>query len=299
MEFGGARKRGRPEGGLNGNGGFKKSKQEMESFTTGIGSKLRPCTKFFSTSGCPFGEGCHFLHYVPGGIKAVTQMLGSNPALPAATRNPVVTPPFPDGSSPVVKTRLCNKYKTAEGCKFGDKCHFAHGEWELGKPTVAPHEDPRAMGQMPGRYGGGRMEPTPPNLGVAASFGASATAKISIDASLAGAVIGKGGVNSKQICRLTGAKLSIRDHESDPNLRNIELEGTFDQIKQASQMVRELIVNVSAASGPPMKNRGMPGPASAGNYKTKLCENFTKGSCTFGERCHFAHGAEELRKSGL
>lgn len=240
------------------------------------------------------------MHYVPGGIKAVTQMLGSNPALPAATRNSVAPPSFPDGSSPpAVKTRLCNKFSTAEGCKFGDKCHFAHGERELGKPTLPSHEDPRAMGQMPGRYGGGRVEPTPPNLGAAASFGASATAKISIDASMAGAVIGKGGVNSKQICRLTGAKLSIRDHESDPNLRNIELEGTFDQIKQASQMVRELIVNVSASSGPPMKNFASSGHAPASNYKTKLCENFTKGSCTFGDRCHFAHGAEELRKPGV
>ncbi|KAL2540870.1 Zinc finger CCCH domain-containing protein 36 [Abeliophyllum distichum] len=293
MEFGSAKKRGRPDPALNGNGGFKKSRPEMESFTTGIGSKSKPCTKFFSTSGCPFGEGCHFLHYVPGGIKAVTQMLGSNPALPPAARNPVVQPSFPDGSSPpAVKTRLCNKYNTAEGCKFGDKCHFAHGEWELGKPTVPSHEDPRAMGQMPGRYGGGRIEQTPPS---AASFGATATAKISVDASLAGAIIGKGGVNSKQICRLTGAKLSIRDHESDPNLRNIELEGTFDQIKQASQMVRELIVNVSSNSGPPMKNLSMPGPSPASNRKTKLCENFAKGSCTFGERCHFAHGAEELR----
>ncbi|KAG8370887.1 hypothetical protein BUALT_Bualt13G0030200 [Buddleja alternifolia] len=367
MEFGGARKRGRAEGGVNGNGGFKKSKQEMESFTNGIGSKLKPCTKFFrwadhvvcyqnllyhlrnlplplhttwkpptqnerfasyldynkllqlflfnfeyvschgtffcssidltstcSASGCPFGEGCHFLHYVPGGIKAVTQILGNNPALPSAPRNPIA---FPEGPSPVAKSRLCSKYKTAEGCKFGDKCRFAHGEWELNKPS---HDDPRVMGQVSGRYGGGgvRFEPTPPNLGMVGGFGASATAKISIDASMAGPVIGKAGVNSKQICRVTGAKLSVRDHESDPNLRNIELEGTFDQIKQASQMVRELIVSVGAASGPPMRNPGMSaGPAS--NYKTKLCEKFSKGSCTFGERCHFAHGEEELRKSGL
>ncbi|XAR60415.1 hypothetical protein NMG60_11033780 [Bertholletia excelsa] len=300
MEFGAARKRGRPDAGLNGNGDFKKSKQEMESFPTGIGSKSKPCTKFFSTSGCPFGEGCHFLHYVPGGLKAVTQILGSNPALPSAGRNPVVPPSFPDGSSPpAVKSRLCNKYNTAEGCKFGDKCHFAHGEWELGKPTISSHhEDPRGLGgHMGGGRLGGRMDPSiPGGLGAAASFGASATAKISVDASLAGAIIGKSGVNSKQICRVTGAKLSIRDHESDPNLRNIELEGTFDQIKQASAMVRELIVNISSASGHPMKNPAAPGSGPVSNYKTKLCENFSKGSCTFGERCHFAHGAEELRK---
>ncbi|KAL5539877.1 hypothetical protein UlMin_029653 [Ulmus minor] len=302
MEFGGARKRGRPEAGLNGNGGYKKSKPEMDSLSTGIGSKSKPCTKFFSTSGCPFGEGCHFLHYVPGGIKAVSQMinLGGNQSVPPPARNSAVPPTFPDGSSPpAVKTRLCNKYNTAEGCKFGDKCHFAHGEWELGKPTAPSYEDPRSMGgPLPGRLGG-RMEPPPPSHGLAASFGASSTAKISVDASLAGAIIGKNGVNSKQICRVTGAKLSIRDHESEPNLRNIELEGTFDQIKQASAMVRELISNIGSAAGNPMKNHGMGHSAPASNFKTKLCENFTKGSCTFGERCHFAHGAEELRKPGI
>ncbi|OMO70604.1 Zinc finger, CCCH-type, partial [Corchorus capsularis] len=258
-------------------------------------------SSFHSTSGCPFGESCHFLHYVPGGFKAVSQMLGNSPALPAAAaRNSVVPPSFPDGSSPpAVKTRLCNKFSTQEGCKFGDKCHFAHGEWELGKPTGPAYEDPRAMGPMSGRMGG-RMEPPSQGVGAAASFGASATAKISIDASLAGAIIGKNGVNSKHICRVTGAKLSIRENESDPSSRNIELEGTFDQIKQASAMVRELILNVGSGSGAGMKNPSMGGGSGpANNFKTKLCENFTKGSCTFGDRCHFAHGMDELRKPAM
>ncbi|KAK4258422.1 hypothetical protein QN277_007876 [Acacia crassicarpa] len=298
---GGVRKRGRSEAPFNGNGGVKKSRPEMESFPTGLGSKSKPCTKFFSTSGCPFGEGCHFLHYVPGGIKAVSQLIniGTSPALPQASRNTTFPPSFPDGSSPpAVKTRICNKYNTAEGCKFGDKCHFAHGEWEIGKPTAPSYEDPRPFRQLQSRVGG-RVEPPPPAHGAAASFGASATAKISINASLAGAIIGKNGVNSKQICRVTGAKLSIRDHDADPGLKNVELEGSFDQIKQASAMVHELIVNVSSVSGPPPKGIGPHGPAPASNLKTKLCENFAKGSCTFGERCHFAHGAEELRKPGM
>lgn len=211
-------------------------------------------------------------------------------------------PHVPNGSSsPAVKTRMCNKYNTAEGCKFGDKCHFAHGHWELGKPVATSFDVPRPMGPIPGHFGG-RMEPPPPPslAGPASSFGASATAKISVDASLAGAIIGKGGVNSKQICRQTGAKLSIRDHESDPALRNIELEGTFEQIKEASALVRELIVNVSAMSGSTKGHGPQGGPAPPGsNYKTKLCDNFTKGSCTFGERCNFAHGAAELRRSAV
>nr|GEY88457.1 cytochrome P450 703A2 [Tanacetum cinerariifolium] len=44
---------------------------------------------------------------------------------------------------------------------------------------------------------------------------------------------GKGRVNSKQICRVTEVKLCVRDHETDPNQTNIELEGCFDQIKEA------------------------------------------------------------------
>ncbi|KAJ6825907.1 zinc finger CCCH domain-containing protein 14-like [Iris pallida] len=300
---GGARKRGRPDGAVNGNEGVAGAKRSREMDS---GSKTKPCTKFFSTAGCPFGEGCHFLHNVPGGYNAVAQMtnLGNPAALAPPPRGPM-GPPIPDNHGPpssTVKTKMCNKYNTAEGCKFGDKCHFAHGERELGKPILPSHDYPMGAPPMmgPGRMNA-RMEPPPPaGFAAAASFGASATAKISVDSSLAGAIIGKGGVNTKHICRLTGAKLAIRDHESDANLRNIELEGTFDQIKQASGMVRELIVNISASNPMPMKKTQAAAPPAshaANNYKTKLCDKFAKGTCTFGDRCHFAHGANELRKA--
>ncbi|KFK38576.1 hypothetical protein AALP_AA3G131500 [Arabis alpina] len=246
-----ARKRGRPEaaGSFNSNGGgFKKSKQEMESYSTGLGSKSKPCTKFFSTSGCPFGENCHFLHYVPGGYNAVAQLTNMGPPMPQVSRN------------------------------------------------------------MQGSGGGGRFsERGEPGHGHVSSFGASATAKISVDASLAGVIIGKGGVSSKQICRQTGAKLSIQDHENDPTLKYIELEGTFEQINEANAMVKELIGRInSSAKRPPgggggggggMGSEGKPHPGS--NFKTKMCERFAKGSCTFGDRCHFAHGEAELRRSGI
>ncbi|XP_022967901.1 zinc finger CCCH domain-containing protein 14-like [Cucurbita maxima] len=303
MDPDGVHKRERAETALNGNGAFKKSKPEMDSLSTGLGSKSRPCTKFFSTSGCPFGEGCHFAHYVPGGFKAISQM--NSPAILTGIRNPVGPPPFPDGvSPPAVKTRLCNKFNSAEGCRFGDKCHFAHGEWDLGRPNPPPEHGGMGgpLAQQPRMGGGWNVPPPQPNHGPAASFGASATAKISVDASLAGPIIGKNGVNSKNICRMTGARLSIKDHESDSSLKNIELEGTFDQINLASSMVRELIANMGTASANDamrQQQHSQHHSGSANNFKTKLCANFAKGTCTFRERCHFAHGESELRKPGM
>ncbi|KAL0397516.1 UNVERIFIED_CONTAM: Zinc finger CCCH domain-containing protein 31 [Sesamum calycinum] len=239
MDFG--RKRGRLDSSFSGDGGFKKSKEEMDSFTTGVGSKSKPCTKFFSTSGCSFGDACHFQHYVPGySAHAQLANLGANNAVPVG-RNA-----FNDGPAPNMKSKLCNKFNTPEGCRFGDKCHFAHSEMELGMPPIPAYEDPRVMGQIGGFPQ--RLESSQHGVPVG-NFGASATAKISIDASFAGAIIGKNGVNSRQICRQTGVKLSIKDHDTDPNQRNIELEGTFDQIKEASTVVRHLIMNISASSG--------------------------------------------------
>jgi len=278
---------------------------QMESLPTGLGSKSKACTKFFSTSGCPFGENCHFMHYIPGGMNLNSRVSNLGNGLGTVSRKSTGPPTsiLPSDQAAAVqpyKTRVCNRYGTAEGCRFGDQCHFAHNENELKKGNpLAPYADRERMVRSYGRpvpgvsdgRPGGRVvhpEPTPPGMAAAVSFGVSASAKISVDASLASAIIGKGGVNSKQICRVTGAKLAIRDHESDSNLKNIELEGSFDQIKEASTMVHELIMQTSTMAA-------KPSGFALNNYKTKLCEKFSEGACTFGDRCHFAHGASELR----
>ncbi|KAK8953499.1 Zinc finger CCCH domain-containing protein 14 [Platanthera guangdongensis] len=36
----------------------------------------------------------------------------------------------------------------------------------------------------------------------------------------------------------------------------------------------------------------------AHNFKTKMCEKFAKGIYTFGERCHFTHGPNDLLRKG-
>ncbi|KAI5679601.1 hypothetical protein M9H77_00828 [Catharanthus roseus] len=143
-----------------------------------------------------------------------------------------------------------------------------------------------------------QLDQNNPSLGVAASFGTFASTKMNIDAAIVGVVIGKNGANSKQVCRQTGVKLSIKDHESDPHQRNIVLEGTFDQIKEASIMLKDLILSVGGGSGHLRVPTGSFARAAAPSRQTKskMCENFAKGSCSFGERCHFAHSAGELRR---
>ncbi|KAL9399720.1 hypothetical protein Peur_008681 [Populus x canadensis] len=203
------------------------------------------------------------------------------------------------------------------GCPFGESCHFLHhvpGGYNvvaqmmnLG-PTITPPSrslaaplpvpNGSALSTVKGRLWilGGRVEQPPPGPGT--NFGVFATTtRINVDASLAAFIIGKGGVHSIHICNRTGVKLSIKEHETNPNLKNIELEGSFEQIAQASKMVEEL-VKVNSAKTAAKTSGGRGGHANPGsNNKTKLCDNFAKGSCTFGQRCHFAHGAAELRKT--
>ncbi|CAM6030336.1 unnamed protein product [Sphagnum balticum] len=292
-----------------------------------LGSKTKPCTKFFSTSGCPYGEGCHFLHYVPGGIAALGLMPASASAgttcLYSATSSGgggrkgmgvtgvsagllACTTTDPATTVGGFKTRLCNRFNTPEGCRFGERCHFAHGESDLrasngisclysnGLEYMASAE-----GYMTGTlmtspvasaiyYG----EPTPPGV-TATTFGATSNTKIGIEAVFAGAIIGKAGANVKQISRLTGAKLSIREHETDINMRNVEMEGTYEQIERASEMVRQFLQQRTEVA--PQRAAAAAVALGSHNFKTKLCENYIQGTCTFADRCHFAHGVHELR----
>jgi len=84
-------------------------------------------------------------------------------------------------------------------------------------------------------------EPTPPGVTATTNFCATSNTKMGIEAVFAGAIIGKAGANVKQISRLTGAKLSIREHETDVNMRNVEMEGTYEQIEHATEMVRQFL----------------------------------------------------------
>ncbi|XP_077226501.1 zinc finger CCCH domain-containing protein 31-like isoform X1 [Tasmannia lanceolata] len=121
------------------------------------GGKPKPCMKFFSTSGCPFGESCHFSHYIPGGLSSLgLAPIVSLSAASAAAAQRKAPAPVGDPSVTVngYKTKLCNRFNTAEGCRFGDKCHFAHGESDLRAPNnMSRGSNMRTMSEGPSGTG--------------------------------------------------------------------------------------------------------------------------------------------------
>ncbi|XP_059666410.1 zinc finger CCCH domain-containing protein 44-like [Cornus florida] len=211
-----SRKRVGPEAALNANSGAKKLKQAMESSSTGMGSKMKPFTKFVSIADFEMRN------------------LGPNQAAMYVASPPTI----PDGSDqPALKTRLCSDYYTTRGCELGDFCHFAHGICEFGKPfSLTFDEDFRDLDS--GRFDGWRRLPySRPPLSIKED---PLAAKFSVDASLAGAIIDD---LKNMLCRLD-VKLFIGEHESKPNLKNIELQGQFHSLKIASSLVIEQVERI-------------------------------------------------------
>ncbi|XP_020164499.2 zinc finger CCCH domain-containing protein 52-like isoform X1 [Aegilops tauschii subsp. strangulata] len=195
------------------------------------------------------------------------------------------------------KSKPCVRFFSTAGCRFGSNCHFIHdipaGSHAVAEtsipsgPAPAPAQDeeelvrlnptpPPLVMDKPRPTGDHALRaPTPPNA-------APAMSKITVDASLAGAVIGRGGATIREISRASGARLRIRDHERDAGLKNVELEGTPDQIRHASAMVWEHLPVL--------------GGGRYNGVKTRLCAHFARGSCTYGDGCRFAHSESELRR---
>lgn len=112
-----------------------------------------------------------------------------------------------------------------------------------------------------------------PREGRVSSFSASVTAKILVDDSVTGAIIWNGGNRTKQICHETGVKRSIVDHERDPNLKNVEIEGKYDQLNEASGMGRGLIRWFGSDAAH---------PARRSPYKSEVWRNLLLGGVNIG-----------------
>ena len=137
--------------------------ESLPQFGTGNYRSLKHCKKFYSEEGCPFGDGCPYVHdleskyrerttiVVSGGrfsfVKRTRETLALTrvapppvvmalPAWPqsAAPTTPVAPQPLPAAEAdatlkpPNWRTRICMKWEYSGSCWYGSKCDFAHGE---------------------------------------------------------------------------------------------------------------------------------------------------------------------------
>lgn len=155
------------------------------------------------------------------------------------------------------KTKLCTKFKLG-ACTFNERCNFAHGMEDLRKPPPG-WEDMASGGTgmgTGGRPGGG------------------------------GFMGGTGQPRRTRICRY------FMDGNCPYGDRCTFLHGNEEAQRTAG------VAPSSGGASSGASRVGMRGPPTAKpNYKTRLCARWEKGEpCDFGDKCHFAHGPEELQR---
>jgi hypothetical protein len=225
-------------------------------------SKL--CAKFFSIHGCSYGDQCHFLHTYVHGLPV--------PSPPAPLPYTYATNGYGQMNEKM-KTRLCRNFDSPEGCKFGDRCFFAHGEWELRTEEANIASGAESLRLSP-PFEQAVLVPVPP--------------------AHVGTIVGKAGSNMAKVSSMSGAKVSMlsAEYTSADGDRLCRLVGAPLDVARAQNLI------INRLRGAERRKQGdqVPIGKPTKSYKTKMCASWTaSGSCNFGDNCHFAHGAEQLK----
>ncbi|KAI5066599.1 hypothetical protein GOP47_0019223 [Adiantum capillus-veneris] len=98
----------------------------------------RPCRKFYTEDGCPYGDRCIFMHddqVSQGRILRESNAISLGPM--TSQGNGGMSAGGPSERSSTWKSRVCNKWETTGHCPFGQKCHFVHGSSEGSASVLA------------------------------------------------------------------------------------------------------------------------------------------------------------------
>lgn len=118
--------------GGNGPMGCKKPRAGYEA-AAGIGTAKKLCWQFLQKGSCDKGEECIFAHS-PGEPGVMMQGMSGGGMMAG-------------GSTPgrsFTKSRLCRHWEQSGSCTMGERCSFAHGPEEIGKPQA--ERTPGGMG---------------------------------------------------------------------------------------------------------------------------------------------------------
>ncbi|KAH7421794.1 hypothetical protein KP509_13G076000 [Ceratopteris richardii] len=88
----------------------------------------RPCRKFYTEDGCPYGDRCIFVHdeqLSQGRALRESNAISLGPMGSQGMGSTSFSGSSDKSSS--LKARICHKWETTGHCPFGQKCHFLHG----------------------------------------------------------------------------------------------------------------------------------------------------------------------------
>ncbi|KAK1401157.1 hypothetical protein POM88_000959 [Heracleum sosnowskyi] len=139
---------------------------------------------------------------------------------------------LPTGSE---KSLLCYKLYTAGGCD--ETCPYAHGLEELRNPIYIKITDD--MGPLP-------VCSFMKGMGPETSFGANIRKAMSISSPRRATQ----GMHTWLMSRISGARIWFEDHETDPSMLKVKLEGTMEEVKLGSNMVRDHVAKSRLAFAP-------------------------------------------------
>lgn len=141
------------------------------------------------------------------------------------------------------KSRLCYRYYTT-GCENNSStCPFAHGGEDLRQP-ICYKKITSDMGPMPAFKFPERLLP-----------GTTSFGKMKTDKRVCGLRIHTASFDSWLVNLMTGAIISFEDHESDPRMQYIKLEGTMEEVEVASHMVQDHLACFGPSLSPPPRDK--------------------------------------------
>ncbi|KAL5709739.1 hypothetical protein ACHQM5_020393 [Ranunculus cassubicifolius] len=195
------------------------------------------------------------------------RILENNPPHINNPNPPRMPPPPTKGNHIFFKTRPCPRFREGT-CPYGSNCNFAHGIEDIRKP-------PSNWQEIAGLHGDSRVVKWEDDLEI---------------------------INRHRLCRNYvngrvcnyGERCNYR-HEDPAKFREEARFGVTAALSDngARSEHSDAINTVNPNFDVNRVNTKFEQP-----WKTKMCNKWLAGSCTYGDKCHFAHGPEELKRFG-
>ncbi|KAG0562574.1 hypothetical protein KC19_9G156700 [Ceratodon purpureus] len=190
------------------------------------------------------------------------------------------------------KTKLCSRFRSGN-CPYNSNCNFAHGMEELRKPPPG-WEEFVASQELP---------PPPPSQSSGQGGSASSDSQVRFHKTRpCKKYFGEGNCPYGDKCNFLHEEQSVP--RAVREAREAAVAAASGSAVFAASPKGESVVPATNGNSKETGGGGVSTPAGSAtsnarpsNWKTRLCNKWeTTGHCPFGDKCHFAHGSDELQR---